>query len=363
VRIGILGAARIAPVALVRPARLVTGVEVAAIAARDPARAARFAERHGVPRVLPSYEALIEDDAIDAVYVALPNGLHGRYTEEALRAGKHVLCEKPFTANADEAAEVAAVAKETGRVAMEAFHYRYHPLFRRVLELVRGGAVGRPLRDRAALGFPLPFRSDIRFQLVLAGGAMMDVGCYPVHMLRHLAGVEPEVLGATAKLRSPGVDRAMTARLRFRSDAGGSAAGPAPGAGGSAAGPAPGAGGSAAGPARPAVGVEALGEVVCSLWSRDLLRASLEVVGDEGSVRVLNPMARGFHRLVLRTATERHVEHFTRRPTYAFQLEAFRDAVEEGAPVPTGPVDAVANMAVIDACYRAAGLEPRQPTP
>src|SRR4051812_35020855 len=118
-RIGTLGAARIAPAALIKPARLVDGVEVVAVAARDRARAQKFATKQGIPRVVESYEALIADPEIDAIYNPLPNGLHGVWTKAALAAGKHVLCEKPFTANADEARDVAAAADASGLVVME----------------------------------------------------------------------------------------------------------------------------------------------------------------------------------------------------------------------------------------------------
>src|SRR5487761_1475865 len=216
IRIGVLGAARIAPPAIVRPAQHVPEVEVTAVAARDRVRAKEFADHHGIGRVLDSYQALVEDDQVDAIYVPLPNGLHGRWTKAALAAGKHVLCEKPFTANGDEArsvAEAAAAAPEL--VVMEAFHYRYHPLFKRARQLIHEGAVGAVRHIETALCFPLPTRGDIRWQLALAGGAQMDAGCYTVHMLRHLAGAEPKVESAQARLRSPGVDRFMQAHHRF----------------------------------------------------------------------------------------------------------------------------------------------------
>jgi len=324
-RIGVLGAARIAPAAVVRPGRRVEGVEVAAVAARDPARARAFATKHGVPRVIDTYDHLIADPELDAVYNPLPNGLHGRWTRAALAAGKHVLCEKPFTANADEAKAVAAAHHGSGLVLMEAFHYRYHPLFARVRELVDGGAVGPVRHAEAWLCFPLFSGKDIRWDPSLAGGATMDAGCYPLHMLRHLTGAEPEVVSARARLRSPGIDRYMEAQLRF------------PG------------------------GVT--GRALCSMLSSQFLRIGLRVRGDEGELRVLNPLAPDrFHRLSIRRGKNKQVEHATRRATYDFQLEAFAGAVGGGAPVLTGPDDSVATMTVIDAVYRAAGLEPRQPT-
>jgi predicted dehydrogenase len=128
VRIGILGAARIAPGAVVKPAAVEPEAEVTAIAARDLRRARKFAARHKIPTAYGSYPQLLADSSIDAVYIAVPNGLHGRWTKAALQAGKHVLCEKPFTANAEEAASVAEAARRSDRVVMEAFHYRYHAL-------------------------------------------------------------------------------------------------------------------------------------------------------------------------------------------------------------------------------------------
>ncbi len=193
-RLGILGAARIAPAALIRPARAIADARVVAVAARDRDKAARFANKHGIDTVHGSYEALLADAGVDAIYNPLPNGLHGRWTRAALAAGKHVLCEKPFCANADEATEVAAAAAASGRVVMEAFHYRYHPLAARVREILDAHELGRLRHVETWLCFPLPRFSDIRYNHALAGGALMDAGCYAVHLARFLGGEEPEVV-------------------------------------------------------------------------------------------------------------------------------------------------------------------------
>jgi predicted dehydrogenase len=148
-RIGCLGAADIAAAALVKPASLSSDATCYAIAARDPARAAAFAERHGIPVTHDSYEDLLTDGNVDAVYIPLPNSLHAKWTLLALEAGKHVLCEKPFTANAAEAARVAQAADQTGLAVMEAFHWRYHPLAERMLEIVHGGELGKVRRLEA----------------------------------------------------------------------------------------------------------------------------------------------------------------------------------------------------------------------
>ena len=324
-RIGVLGAARIAPLALINPAKQNSEVVVAAVAARDASRADAFAAKHDIPRVHESYEALIADPDLDAVYNPLPNGLHGRWTRAALAAGKHVLCEKPFTANAAEAREIADLAAQSDRVVMEAFHYRYHPLALRVEEIIASGELGKLERVEAALCFPLPKFSDIRYNYSLAGGATMDAGCYAVHMVRTFGGETPEVVSAQAKLRDPQVDRAMTAELRF--------------------------------------GGGHTGRVRCSMWSSRLLEISAHVVGDRGELRVLNPVTpQFFHRLSVRSTDGKRVERFSRRASYAYQLDAFAAAVLRGEPVKTTPEGAVENMTVIDGIYRAAGLPLREPS-
>ena len=216
VRFGTLGAARITSQALLRPAARLEEAEVVAVAARDLARARRFAEKRRIPRVVSDYEALINDPDIDAVYNPLPNGLHGRWTIAALEAGKHVLCEKPFTANAAEAEEVAAVATESGKTCAEAFHYRYHPLWARALDLVAQGAVGRIEHVEATMCVPLFPPNDIRWSWPLAGGALMDIGCYAVNMVRSLAEEDTSVTSFTQgrAAQQPNQPRTVARSLR-----------------------------------------------------------------------------------------------------------------------------------------------------
>src|SRR5512133_3728613 len=142
VRIGVLGAAAIVPMALTDPARALPEAQVVALAARDPGRAQAFARKHHIPRVHQTYHDLLADPEIDAIYNPLPNGLHAQWTIRALRAGKHVLCEKPFASNAHEAEEMATVAWETGLILSEAFAYRYHPLTTRVKKIIADGELG-----------------------------------------------------------------------------------------------------------------------------------------------------------------------------------------------------------------------------
>lgn len=318
-RIGILGAARIATQGMILPARYVPGVEVAALAARDPARAHRLARRHGINTIHTSYAALVSDPAIDAVYNPLPNSLHAEWTLRALQAGKHVLCEKPLAANAAEAHQMAQAARTAGRVLMEAFHYRYHPLIARILAIVRSGELGAVTRIEAAMCVPMRRLRDIRFRYDLAGGATMDLGCYAIHLIRTLASAEPQVVTARATLFNPKIDRAMHAELSFPD------------------------GRTAA--------------IHVSLLSKSLLELCATVYGERGSLTVVNPyVPQLFHWLTVRTAAGRRRERVPGAPTYAHQLAAFRDAVCSGGTVLTPAEDAIANMRVVDAIYRASGL-------
>ncbi len=312
--------------ALVNPAKENSEVVVAAVAARDGARAREFAAKHDIPRVHDDYDKLLADPEVDAIYNPLPNGLHGRWTRAAVDAGKHVLCEKPFTANAAEAREIAQRAAQSDRVVMEAFHYRYHPLALRVEQIVASGELGKLQRVETSMCFPLPKFSDIRYDYALAGGALMDAGCYAVHMARTFGGGgTPEVVAAQAKLRDPQIDRAMTAELQFPDGH--------------------------------------TGRIRCSMWSSRLMQISARVYGDRGEIRMFNPvLPQSYHRLSVRSPEGKRVERFSRRPTYAYQLDAFTAAVLRGEPVKTSPEDAIENMTVIDAIYRAAGLPLRQPS-
>ena len=316
-RIGVLGAARIAPAAVVRPAREVPEAEVVAVAARDPHRAQAFADKHRIARTLPSYQALLDDDGVDAVYNPLPNGLHAEWTLKALEAGKHVLCEKPFTANAAEARTVAEAARRSGLVVMEAFHYRYHPLAQRMVEAV--AQLGTLQSVSASLCFPLPRFSDIRYSYALGGGAMMDAGVYPLTCLRLLGPGEPRPVTATAKLHSPDVDRAMSADFVYEGGA--------------------------------------TGHLIASMWSRNLLQIKAEAVGERGRLKVFNFVAPHLRNKLTLTVDGRTTrERVGGDATYTYQLRAFCGAVLRGEPFPTTPEDAIVTMTLVDQVYALAGL-------
>ena len=318
-RIGVLGAARITPMALLRPATQVPEAAITAVAARDPARAQAFAAKHGIGRVHDSYAALLADPELDAIYNPLPNSHHAEWTIKALEAGKHVLCEKPLASNADEARQMAAAAERSGRRLIEAFHWRYHPLAARMREVIDSGVLGAVRHVEATMCIPLPLPNDIRYRFDLAGGATMDTGCYTISIVRFLAGAEPDVRSAEARLARPNVDRWMTAELAF------------PG------------------------GVS--GRITCSLFSATLLKMQAIVRGERGEMRVFNPIAPHFYnRLSVRTASGKTAERVAGDATYTHQLRAFVAAVRDGTPTPTDPANGIANMEVIDRVYEKAGL-------
>jgi predicted dehydrogenase len=327
-RIGVLGAARIAELALVKPARA-TGTRLVAIAARDRARAAAYAAEHGVEQALASYADVVAAPDVEAVYNPLPNALHGTWNLAAINAGKHVLSEKPFAANAEEAAEVAAAAHGRGVLVVEGFHYLHHPVIRRLHELLASGDLGELVRVETTMEIPDPGPADPRWSLTLAGGATMDLGCYSLHAQRVLApwGGEPELVAARAGERSgePGVDEWLEAQLRFPSGA--------------------------------------TGVARCHMAS-DRRQMTYRVVGSRGEALVANFVEPHLDdRLIIRTSAGEVVERHGTRSSYTYQLEAFVRAVREGASLPVDVDDAVANMRLIDACYLAAGLPPRPRLP
>ena len=188
--------------------------EVLAVASRDGATARAYAGARGIQQAHEGYDALLADPDIDAVYISLPNGLHLPWTEAALRAGKHVLCEKPIGRDPDAVARAFDLAGEQGLVLAEAFMFRHHAQTHRLLELVEEGAIG-PLRAiRTHFTFALGEPSDIRLDRDLEGGALMDLGCYCVNASRMLAG-EPEAVTGTQVLGAGGVDESFAGAMRF----------------------------------------------------------------------------------------------------------------------------------------------------
>jgi predicted dehydrogenase len=321
-RIGLVSAAMITPPAIVIPARDRDDVIITAVAARDRTRAEDFARTHGIADVCDTYDELCSSDLVDAVYIATPPALHRHPTITALRAGKHVLCEKPIGANADDARAMVAVAEETGLVLMEAFHWRYHPMAALIRQAV-DHEIGTIERIDASFTVGHIPDDDIRFDLAIGGGALMDLGVYPVQWARFVVNdTEPDVVSADAIVRRGEIDIEMIAELAW-----------------------------SRGPTA---------HVHCSMVRGVPFGASLHVVGSLGTVRVNNPLAPQLgNELVVTTSAGERRDVAPLTPTYDYQLDAFVNAVMHGAPVPTGGDDSIAMMTLIDAIYRKAGLNPR----
>lgn len=329
-RIGILGAARITQLALIKPA-INTDTRVVAVAARDRNRAQAFADTHGIPRVHGSYDDLINDPDIEAIYNPLPNSLHGPWNRVALAARKQVLSEKPSAANAADAQDTLdAATAAPGVQFFEGFHYRYHPLITRLHQIVASGELGAIERVETVMDMPAPDATDPRWSLDLAGGALMDLGCYSLHsqrILGPLLGGEPHLLDAKAGERhgQPGVDEWFTAELRYPNGVPGTA--------------------------------------TCNMAATGW-QMSHRVVGELGEAVIPEFInAHQDDRLLVTThggvRPACRTEHLGKTSSYTHQLRAFTAAVRTGQPAPTDAVDALATMQLIDNCYLAAGLQPR----
>jgi predicted dehydrogenase len=327
-RIALLGAARIGERAIVVPSRA-TGHRLVAIAARDPHRAANYASKHGVERVHESYADVLADDTVEVVYNPLANGLHGPWNLMAIRAGKHVLTEKPFASNADEAREVRDAAAGAGVVVMEGFHYLYHPVTQRLHELLDSGTLGELRAVEVDMMMPAPDAGDPRWSYELAGGALMDLSCYSLHAHRALApwaGGVPKLVDARGGTRAglSEVDEWLDVELEFPN--------------------------------------AATGRARCHM-AADEWRFTCRIVGTHGEATAANFVQPHLDdRITVTTGTGAHVEHLGRRSSYTYQLEAFAAHVRNGTPLKNTVDDAVETMQLIDDCYRAAGFKPRPRT-
>jgi predicted dehydrogenase len=312
---GILSTARI-NTKLLAGAAQATDVDVVACASRDKARCEAFASEHGIPRGFASYEELLADPEVEAVYIPLPNSLHVPWSIKALEAGKHVLCEKPLSRHPADVEAAFDAAERAGRLLMEAFMWRYHPQTETIAHLVREGAIGRLRLVRAAFGFPLDPEevANVRWSGELEGGALMDVGCYCVSGLRLLGG-EPVRVSAQAVRGGQGVDARLAGALSFEDDV--------------------------------------LGLLDCALDVAP--RSALEVVGDEGALVAEDPWHGLAPRLTLRRdgAEPEELTVVAVNP-YARELEDFSAAIREGRQPRLGREDALGQARTIEALYRSA---------
>lgn len=313
VRWGIMGAARIAR-QFVRGIGQSRGSVVSAVASRNLARAIEFAKEHDIPRAFGSYDELLQSPDVDAVYVPLPNSMHAEWTIRALEAGKPVLCEKPFAASAGEAREMVAASRRTGMLLAEAFMYRFHPMYERVFGLIESGAIGRVIAINSAFTFFLEDRSEIPASGELAGGSLMDVGCYCVNFSRMIARAEPSKVFAFERRTT--VDDSMVGAMAFPN-----------------------------GP---------LAHFECSIEASERCRA--EIAGTDGEIVLENAWIPGEADAVvlLRRGGEEERIVTPGVNTYRLEVEDFVRALRTGKPLRWPPEDSINNMAAIDALYESA---------
>jgi predicted dehydrogenase len=291
--------------------------ELVAVASREPERARTFARENGIARSYGSYEALLEAEDIEAVYIPLPNSLHREWTVRAAEAGKHVLCEKPLGLTALECDEMHRAAEKAGVHLMEAFMYRFHPRTELVQKLIGDGVIGQLRGIQASFTFRLRRTDDIRLDAALGGGSLMDVGCYCVNLARTLAGAEPCEVQAFADWTVTGVDERMVGTMRFES------------------------------------GLMAQFDCALTLERRE----SYQAIGPEGHLRVEPAFLPG---TADATIEEQHgragttLHNVPGADEYQLMVEHFADCVLEGTRVRYPPTEAAANLRVIEALYRSA---------
>jgi len=323
VRWGVLSTARIATEKVIPGIRRSTTGEVVAIASRDAARARASADALGIPRIHGSYEALLADPGVDAIYIPLPNHLHAEWSIRALEAGKHVLCEKPLALSAADADRMAHAASSSGRLLMEAFMYRHHPSWVAVQELVAGGRIGRLQAVDSWFSYFLDDPANIRNVLEYGGGALYDIGCYSVSLSRLLFGAEPaEVAAAIVRDPVSGVDTLTTGHMVF------------PGG---------------------------LASFTCATQVEPDQR--VHVYGTDGRIEIEIPFNippdRPTRIFVTQggdppVAPATETLEFAPADPYACEADAFAEAVFAGGPAPVGPEDAVANLRVIERLFAVA---------
>jgi predicted dehydrogenase len=317
VRWGILSTANINRY-VIPPAHASEKAELIAVASRDQERADAYAQEWEIDRAYGSYDALLDDPDVEAVYISLPNSMHAEWSIRSLEAGKHVLCEKPFDRRPEEVERAYDVADGAGRLLMEAFMYRHNPQTHQLVELVRAGAVGELRVIRSAFSFSVYDPENVRLRPELDGGSLMDVGCYCVSGSRLLAG-EPTTVHGEAVVGPTGTDWVFAGMMRFPGE------------------------------------VIALFDCGTSLPLRD----ELEAIGTDGSLFLDDPWHARRPIIELRRGDD--VERLELEPedSYRLQLENFSDAIQGKATPLLGREDAIGQARVLDALVRSADIGAR----
>lgn len=321
VRFGIIGSANIAKRSVIPGIIESDTAEVVGIASRNEDKAKVFAEQFDIPKTYGSYEALLEDDNIDAVYIPLPNHLHREWTIRAAEAGKHVLCEKPLALNAEQAQEMVDACEDEGVVLIEAFMYRCHPRYDRMKAIIASGEIGDVRGIHGTFTFNnAKDANNVRYRRDMGGGSIYDVGCYPISAARLILGCEPEAVTVQA-FHSPDhdhVDMMASGLIEF--------------------------------PTHTALTFD------CGMWAAS--RNTLEILGTDGRIEV--PYAfLGDADFTVITKNEVRQETFPALNPYALQADSFGRCVLQGEKSPFDSLDSVNNMRVIDACLQSAAERTR----
>lgn len=315
-RFGIVGCANIVRRDLIRGFHAAVNAEPYAIASRSLAKAKQWAADLNIPHAYGSYDELLADPNVDAVYIPLPNHLHGEWTIKAARAGKHVLCEKPLALNAQEAEQMASACADADVILLEAFMYRFHPQTIHLKRLVDDGVVGPIQVVRGGFSFFMPYSDNVRWFPEMGGGALMDVGCYPISLTRLLLGSEPVRAMASAVFTGTGVDETLTGILRFPRDQ----------------------------------------HLIFECSFRAAGGQTMTIMGERGRIDVPVSFLHGLGKTQIHIQRDGRTETMEFGPADEYQLmiEAFGRAVLQGEPLPVTPADAIANMRAIDALLQSA---------
>lgn len=324
IRIGLLGASKIAPKAIIIPARKRQDCIITAVAARDITRARSYAKLHEIPNFETDYIKLCQRDDIDLIYNALPPSRHLDTTLAALKAGKAVLCEKPFAMNAEDARIM--VQADTKGLLVEGYHYRFHPAFLEFESLIQSGAIGDILHMEGHFCVPIPDRDgELRHVKSLGGGALMDLGCYPLHAMRTLTKLEPVIHSVQAVEGKPGIDLVMQAALEFD---------------------------------------HITAHLHCNMQINTQRRTEITLIGKEGTASFydfVHPY-RGFDinlktaKKVQRISLDNRPNSYREMTTYDAQISHVLDVIADKALPLTGGLDAINTMITIDKIYQKSGL-------
>jgi D-xylose 1-dehydrogenase (NADP+, D-xylono-1,5-lactone-forming) len=316
---GILGCASIAQEAVIPSIQQSKNGVVRAIASRDLEKAKRTAERFGIPTSYSSYEDLLLDTSIDAIYIPLPNHLHSEWTIKAIQAGKHVLCEKPFALNTDQAEKMTEASKQAKRILAEGFMYRHHPRYAMIKEMIEAGEIGdvRGIHGEFFFNNAEDY-NNVRYQPEMGGGSILDVGCYPINAIRYLLNREPEALTVNAFF-SPlhgNVDMMASGLLEFSK------------------------------------GVSATFQ--CSMWAE--YKNSLQIFGTKGRIEI--PFAFSCNtdtgNFFISSKGKRTEVSVPKVNQYILQIEHFNESILINEPYPISLEDSINNTRVLQACLKSA---------